>query len=571
MTKVAIFGGGVGGLTVAHELRERGFEVDVYEKNKICGGKARSLEKGGTGTPPLPDLPGEHGFRFFPGFYQHLDDTMKRIPLGPLNSISAAPIGPSTAPIGPSTAFDNLVDAGMFAIAQEGKALYKLTPDTPKTLPQWIVALDSFFGNPELGLAPGEKEILLKRILRLFAMCRERREKEYECVTWWDYHNVPIQRSAQYNKMFVTGFSRAFVAMDAQKASTMTGGNTLAQFFRVFFGKGTMDRVLNAPTNDAWLSPWVAYLSHKGVNFHQEQKLTGLNVSTGAVPATITSATVENTQTNAATTVTADYYVAAVPVEVMTPLAESNLALTTAAPSLNGIKNLEVSWMTGIMFYLSKDVPIVKGHVNFADSKWALTGISQPQFWPNDQLSNYGDGTLNGLLSIVISDWTTPGDKVHVKTAEQCTTPNEVADETWKQLVAHLPNSVTLPLGAEDPVDFFLDPAISFPQGGAAQNAEPLLTNTACSLSDRPRTATAIQNLMLAADYVRTNVDIATMEGANEAGRRAANAVIAASGSGHPPCGVWDYPEPQVFDISHAIDKALLEAGGPSWGDILFP
>ena len=38
---VAIFGGGVGGLTVAHELAERGFAVTVFEKG-AWGGKVRS-------------------------------------------------------------------------------------------------------------------------------------------------------------------------------------------------------------------------------------------------------------------------------------------------------------------------------------------------------------------------------------------------------------------------------------------------------------------------------------------------------------------------------------------------
>ena len=577
MTTVAIFGGGIGGLTVAHELRERGFDVDVYEKNDICGGKARSLEQDQTGTGGRPNLPGEHGFRFFPGFYQHLDDTMRRIPLGSLNAIAAGPTGPSTAPISNSTAYDNLVTAKEFAIAQEGKKLYRLPPYAPTNLEEWVDAFTKYFGNQGLELDPGEKEILLKRVLRLFAMCRQRREQDYECVTWWDYHNDPIVRSDQYNKMFVTGFSRAFVAMDGHKASTMTGANTLAQFFRVFFGTGTMDRVLKAPTNDAWLSPWVAYLKHIGVNFHMEEKLTGLNVSAAGGTSKVTSATVENTQTGAANPATADYYVAAVPVEVMKLLVASNPALLNEAPLAN-VQNLDTSWMSGIMFYLDDDVSIAEGHINFADSKWALTGISQPQFWgPNDPLTSYGDGTLKGLLSIVISDWTVAPGPNPPKAAEQCTSPQEVAEETWAQIVAHLgPLIPTLPAATPK---FFLDPAISF---GPLDNTEPLLINTACSLQNRPQAATPIQNLMLASDYVKTNVDLATMEGANEAGRRAANAVIAASDAanaatnaapplGYPRCDVLQYPEPEPFDTLHAMDQMLLEAGGPFWGDIPFP
>src|SRR5215216_3191309 len=67
MTRVAILGGGVAGLSAAHELAERGFEVVVLEARDIPGGKARSLPVPGSGTGGRADLPAEHGFRFFPG------------------------------------------------------------------------------------------------------------------------------------------------------------------------------------------------------------------------------------------------------------------------------------------------------------------------------------------------------------------------------------------------------------------------------------------------------------------------------------------------------------------------
>ena len=41
--KVAVLGGGVGGLSAAHELIERGFAVTVYERSSVFGGKARSI------------------------------------------------------------------------------------------------------------------------------------------------------------------------------------------------------------------------------------------------------------------------------------------------------------------------------------------------------------------------------------------------------------------------------------------------------------------------------------------------------------------------------------------------
>ena len=69
--RVAVLGGGMAGLTAAHELAERGFEVHVYEPVQL-GGKARSIGVPGSAAGGRRMLPGEHGFRFFPGFYLSL-------------------------------------------------------------------------------------------------------------------------------------------------------------------------------------------------------------------------------------------------------------------------------------------------------------------------------------------------------------------------------------------------------------------------------------------------------------------------------------------------------------------
>src|SRR6202167_5257151 len=79
---VAILGGGVAGLSAAHELAERGFQVRVYERKPVLGGKARSIPVPNSAVDGRKPLPGEHGFRFFPGFYKHVIDTRRRIPYG---------------------------------------------------------------------------------------------------------------------------------------------------------------------------------------------------------------------------------------------------------------------------------------------------------------------------------------------------------------------------------------------------------------------------------------------------------------------------------------------------------
>src|SRR4051812_39679533 len=103
---VTVLGGGVARMTAAHEPAERGFGGTAYETRPDPGGKARSMPT----EPPVAGqprpLPGEHGFRFFPGFYRHVPDTMKRIPFGDNKN----------------GVFDNLVRSEQVEIARQGQS-----------------------------------------------------------------------------------------------------------------------------------------------------------------------------------------------------------------------------------------------------------------------------------------------------------------------------------------------------------------------------------------------------------------------------------------------------------------
>jgi Flavin containing amine oxidoreductase len=112
-------------------------------------------------------------------------------------------------------------------------------------------------------------------------------------------------------------------------------------------------------------------------------------------------------------------------------------------------------------------------------------------------------------------------------------------------------------------LSWFLDPAIVHPNPTEAANLEPLLVNTAGSWLDRPDAATKVPNLFLASDYVRTHTDLATMEGANEAARRAVNAIVKRSGASAPECEVWPLREPALFAPARAIDRLLFRLGRP--------
>ena len=110
-------------------------------------------------------------------------------------------------------------------------------------------------------------------------------------------------------------------------------------------------------------------------------------------------------------------------------------------------------------------------------------------------------------------------------------------------------------------MNWFLDPDIQLPNPGAVTNAEPLLINHAGSLALRPEAYTEIGNLFLASDYVRTYTDLATMEAANEAARRATNAILAVSGVDAPPCGLWEFDIPEADAQSAGARPASVPDG----------
>jgi hypothetical protein len=152
-----------------------------------------------------------------------------------------------------------------------------------------------------------------------------------------------------------------------------------------------------------------------------------------------------------------------------------------------------------------------------------------------------------------ISDWEAPG-VLFGKPARECTA-EQIKQEVWTQLKQHLNVGGAAPIDDANLITWFLDPDIEFPNPGAATNAEPLVINTAGSLQYRPESQVELVNFFVASDYVRTYTDIACMEAANEAARRAVNCLLLASGSTAPPAELWPLEEPAFLRPIQEIDR----------------
>jgi uncharacterized protein with NAD-binding domain and iron-sulfur cluster len=554
MSTVYILGGGVAGLSAAHELAERGYSVTIFEKNPICGGKARSMPYTGTGSGGRQDLPGEHGFRFFPGFYFHLSDTLSRIWFDQANNIRV---------------LDNLVPATEIGVAQDGKPPFIIPASTPNTLVEWVSALRDVFEAPELGVPLSEVRVFMKKLFCFLGSGPTRRRTDIEKTPWWTYIEA-AGKSPEYQCIFGRGLSRSLVAMRPEKGSALTVMSMFVQITLNIIGGKKADRVLNGPTSEVWIEPWVKQLkTDMGVTIHNNAPVQSvtydpmLKCITGAVVLDSTGAPI-NVGTKD------DIYLAAVPVEVVQKDAVFSHQLKLAAGLIrpasggeDGISQLQTDWMAGVLFYLNRNAAPLNGHVIYANSPWSLTSISQRQFWDVRKAgmgaypwSQRGNGAVVDILSSIISAWDEPGIKTVTKKANECT-KNEIFQEAWEQLKAHLVLAGNGKLNDSDVVDRFLDPAIAFDEGTGvvSSNEEPLLINTASSRKHRPAAGTDIPNLFVASDYVATNTDLACMEAANEAARQAVNAILTRTGSTQPPCVIQPLREPGVFEFFQTLDE----------------
>ncbi|MCB9658295.1 MAG: FAD-dependent oxidoreductase [Sandaracinaceae bacterium] len=536
--QVVVLGGGIGGLSAAHELASRGYSVRVFEAMAIPGGKARSVRLPGTGTDGRPDLPGEHGFRFFPGFYKHITDSMKRIPYpGNVDGV-----------------FDNLVQATQFQIARINETDPVLVARFPRSLAEFkdaIVALATAnFGIPEL-----EAAFFGTRLVALLSSCDERRFGQWEHLSWWDFIEAD-KMSQEYKLYLARGLTRSLVAMRAEIGSTRTVGYILLQLLQDLLRPGeTLDRLLDGPTNDVFIDPWVQHIQQLGVDYQLERPLHAIHMSGGRI-SSVDIARPDGTLES----VTADHYVSAIPVDRFVHFLTPDVL--AADPSLGNLSKLQTAWMNGIQFYLRDDVPLAHGHTIYVESPWALTSISQQQFW-KQRLSQVGDGTVRGILSVDISDWESPGFLLH-KPADTIDDREQIMEEVWEQLRLSLNDDPGVDLMKSNLAHWYLDDSIvTGGPSGKPENREPLLVNTVGSWADRPEAHTAIGNLFLASDYVRTYTDLATMEGANEAARRAVNAILDADHDPAERCALFPLEEPLVFEPLKLLDKLRWRLGLP--------
>jgi uncharacterized protein with NAD-binding domain and iron-sulfur cluster len=545
---VAVFGAGIAGLTAAHELAERGFEVTVYER-RAWGGKARSTEVPGSAVGGRKPLPGEHGFRQFFGFYQNTVDSLQRIPFQ------------SNA----QGAFTNLVpqpqalfarDGGRRDLALEIGALDPVAY-TPYEIFDLVVGLLT-----QTRLAPDAIAWFASRLVVFFSSCDARRIGQWENVTWTDFTRAD-RYGEDYRRILVKGFSEMVQASKPSTTSASYPSHVLELFLYNMLGRnsnGPLIRTLNLPTNEALIDPWLRVLRGLGVHLRNHHELTGLELRGGR----ITGARVRSRRGTAS--IQADWYVCALPVERARGL--WNPAILAADPQLARMQRLDTNWMNGMKFFVRARTPITKGTVGLVDSPWAISIVAQAQFWPVDFAATYGDGQAHDCLSVIIANWSAPG-VLYGKPARECS-PDEVARETWEQMKRHLDDTGRAVLADDLLLSWDIDPGM-VRRNGRLVSDDPLAVPSAGQWPDRPDITTAIPNLVLAGDYLKSEWEVGNMETASFNARRAVNAILERAGSRETPARVIRGYRPPEWEPLKRIDAQRYARGQRNLLDIELP
>ncbi len=243
-------------------------------------------------------LPGEHGYRFFPSFYRHLDDTMARIPLYQngqttgrtvldnlkptvfqgiglsdedrktivsLRQSSRRPNLEAQDPNQRDDRYPNYDDPMLSPCRDEASgAVVELHREKPRSIEAFRDCTDRFVKR--LGGTRRDAVILLSKLIRFMTSSPERRRAKYEDLTWAEFLDVskfskPMQKQIQ-------SAAQALLAFSASEADARTYGNIAVQMLLDELRDGTrVDRTLNGPTSDAWLEPWREHLERQGVRF----------------------------------------------------------------------------------------------------------------------------------------------------------------------------------------------------------------------------------------------------------------------------------------------------------------
>jgi uncharacterized protein with NAD-binding domain and iron-sulfur cluster len=482
-------------------------------------------------------VPGEHGFRFFPSFYRHMFDTMKRIPIGA--PTSSAPslrqlldsIGVVLQSDSSRSVFDALESADVIQVGLKSK---KGKPGSRsfsilRAPMRSVQELRELLGDvlERAGYRGKDLYRLVTRYAEYLTSAPERRRADYETTSWSDFLGLDDDYSPYFVRHVNSG-SQALVAMSSTTNDARTVGSVAMQLtldeLRVN-ESGYSDATLRGPTSVELFDPWQAYLESQNVQFTRAALVGFVRVGMAVRPVFGTPS--ENGPVYKPID-PADYYVVTIPVDkfraifrdknpqapatiqapgVQLPLCTSDHLLKANDQALTldrltnkmqpcvapgeddddiakylsfGINDYEVHpdegpfrYMCGVQFFFAADIKAFVGHALCLDSAWGVSYISQAQYWQDRPRGQTG---IRGVISAIFTRFEEKAQvpSGQMKTILECT-KDEVAATVWGEIKAswNAQTAGQLP----DPLYYYIDENLQY-ENSKWTNKTPYLVNS---------------------------------------------------------------------------------------------
>lgn len=495
---VAVFGAGVAGLTVAHELARRGHQVSVYEANAEAGGFFRSAR-----LPRDGGMPSEYSWHGLGPWYHNVFDVMKQIPFDQTGSVYdkalSRPLAYGVVPDEVGPGFD---DSCVF--------------DTPKK-----------FRLSRLDVLRWKWLMLLtwsahRRTTELYA--RLSASEQWKAVltelgwkTWracfgpWigsDWTRVSLHHAGLFfRRNLMSGPRHAHPADDEGPAWT--------------HGSGDGWLLLRGPSSEFWFRPWIAHLEERGVRFAWSQPLRELEFDGERIAAA---------RLESGISVEADVYVlatnpfAAADILSRTSALEAKDPLHLFRPLVQDGPHTQVSFRLAFADRIAWPRP--RSAFVIADSEFNLTLFAEEQAWkPSVDL---GPG-VGSLWTGTACSGTVPG-RLYGLPMVNCT-KEQFLREVEAQLLGCQGLDVLLRAlnGGRGLRDFrLLRMEVWHEWRFSPEGIEPRQPKWVTSTNTQPylpTQTTSVDNLLLAGAHTKTAADVWSIEAAVESGRWAARAI----------------------------------------------
>jgi hypothetical protein len=482
MKNIIIFGGGISGLTSAHELIELNYDVTIIERNDIVGGLARTY-----GDEKKKICPYEHSWRAYGRWYQNVYDLMKRIPFN--NN---------------ETVFDKLV------VLNGGE----------KTCNKEIPSYEETFSN----ISFFDKIKIYKELINYYTSCSERNRKDYSEIGLRKYileNGVDKETENKIGK--IVG---PYLGFDYHNASLYDSLYCFEMITNNSDEENTFN-ITSLPTNYCWFDPWLKYLISKGLNIKLNNEVKSLNINNNNE---ITSINVYDKINKITNELKSDYYINCTGPEVLTQLLMPYRLYPSIKPFLNDIKTVAQNGrqiQLSIYYYLDKKVFLSNKNTlaYLPNTPWLLMVLPTGHIWGDEHLSKFCKKEIKEIISVGICEPYVDGLKIK-KPWSKCTV-DEIREEAWYQLINDTDfknnNCVeyNLDLKNVNIIDFKMWDSYQF-KDGKIDTHEPKWANNINTILYRPKPKTPINNLFVGGAYSDTTTGVYSMESAAESGKIAA-------------------------------------------------